>query len=78
MNAETNAETSAEVFELRAPKRHASQGDLLRYIERTRRQLDRFDALPDGHARSIDPDAAARIRKMCDELESDIITGLTD
>jgi hypothetical protein len=39
--------------------------------------LDRFEELPDGHAKRIDPDAAVRIRRMCDELESDILTGLS-
>jgi hypothetical protein len=77
MTAGTDTETSAEIFELRSPAKHASQGDLLRYVARTRRQLDRFEELPDGHSRRIAPDAAARIRVMCDELEADIIKGLS-
>jgi len=77
MNTGIETETSAEIIELRRPAGYASQGDLLRYIERTRRQLDRFEQLPDGHAKRIDPDAAARIRCMCDELETDILTGLS-
>jgi len=77
MNAGTESETNVEILELRPPAGHASQGDLLRYIERTRRQLDRFEELPDGHSKRIAPDAAVRIRRMCDELESDILTGLS-
>ena len=77
MNTDIESETTAEIFEFRPPAGYASQGDLLRYIERTRRQLDRFEELPDGHARRINPDAAARIRCMCDELETDILTGLS-
>ena len=76
MSAGTDTETSAEIFQLRPPTGHASQGDLLRYIDRTRRQLDRFEKLPDGHANRKDSDTAANIRRMCDELEADIIRGL--
>jgi hypothetical protein len=77
MSVEMETETSAEIFELRSPAKHASQGDLLRYVDRTRRQLDRFEELPDGHSRRIAPDDAARIRVMCDKLEADIIKGLS-
>jgi hypothetical protein len=67
---------SAQVFELLPLSGFKSQGDLLAYIERTRRQLDRFEQLPKSDAQRMDPNAAARIRAMCDELESDILTGL--
>jgi hypothetical protein len=77
MDTGIETETSAEIFEFRPPAGHASQGDLLRYIERTRRQLDRFEQLPDGQTKRIDPHAAARIRCMCDDLETDILTGLS-
>jgi hypothetical protein len=46
-----------------------SVGDALAYIERTRRQLDRFDCLPDGATRPIDPVEADAIRGLCDKLE---------
>ena len=77
MDTGIETEMSADIFEFRPPAGYASRGDLLRYIERTRRQLDRFEQLPDGHAKRIDPDAASRIRCMCDELETDILTGLS-
>jgi hypothetical protein len=76
MSAENDVGTNAEFFPLRPLKGHASQGDLLRYVDRTRRQLDRFEELPEGNSKRIEPEAAARIRRMCDELEADIIKGL--
>lgn len=49
----------------------------LKFIERTRRQLDRFDtALPHPEGTTIAPDEAAAIRQMCDELEADIRSSL--
>jgi hypothetical protein len=76
MSAATDTETSAQILQLRPPAGYASQGDLLRYVDRTRRQLDRFEELPEGNSKRIGPEAAARIRRMCDELEADIVRGL--
>jgi hypothetical protein len=42
------------------------------FIERTRRQLDRFESLPNPSGHRIAPEDAARIRRKCDELEADI------
>ena len=43
------------------------------FIERTRRQLDRFDdAMPRPTEQTIVPEDAQRIRTMLDELEADI------
>ena len=75
MNASATG-SSAEFFELRPLPDFASQGDILRYIERTRRQLDRFERLPKAEGQSLNPEGASRVRKMCDELEADIIAGL--
>jgi hypothetical protein len=50
----------------------------LAFIERTRRQLDRFDALPHAPGKTIDPAEAAAIRRMCDELEADISKSLSE
>jgi hypothetical protein len=45
----------------------------LAFIERTRRQLDRFDfALPHAEGKTIDPEEAAAIRRQLDELEADL------
>jgi hypothetical protein len=44
----------------------------LAFIERTRRQLDRFDALPHAPGETISPEDAAAVRQQCDELEADI------
>lgn len=68
--------SSAAVFDLRPLPGYTSQGDLLDYIARTRRQLDRFEQLPSANGERIEPAAAARIRAMCDELEMDILKGL--
>ena len=42
------------------------------FIDRTRRQLDRFDALPHPEGNAIDPQEASEIRRLCDALEADI------
>ena len=44
----------------------------LAFINRTRRQLDRFDALPHAPGETIAPEDMAAIRQQCDELEADI------
>jgi hypothetical protein len=42
------------------------------FIDRTRRQLDRFEvALPRGEGQTISPEDAAAIRLQLDELEKD-------
>jgi hypothetical protein len=50
----------------------------LTFIERTRRQLDRFDALPHAPGQAIAPEDAADIRRQCDELEADINRSLSN
>jgi len=47
------------------------------FIERTRRQLDRFGELPHAPDQTIAPEDAAEIRRMCDELEADINRSLS-
>jgi hypothetical protein len=42
------------------------------FLERTRRQLDRFDNLPHAPAETISPEDAKVIRQQCEELEADI------
>jgi hypothetical protein len=49
----------------------------LAFIARTRRQLDRFDNLPDASQRTIAPESAAKIRRLLDELEADINQSLS-
>ena len=49
-----------------------SVDEVLAYIERTRRQLDRFESLPGGAANPIDPEEATAIRRLCDELETSL------
>ncbi len=50
----------------------------LMFIERTRRQLDRFDALPLAPGEALAPEDAAEIRRQCDELEADINRSLSN
>jgi hypothetical protein len=47
------------------------------FIERTRRQLDRFDDLPHVERQSISSGDAEEIRLLCDELEADINVSLS-
>jgi hypothetical protein len=47
--------------------------DGLAFIEKTRRQLDRFDvAFPGAGGQRMNPETEAKIRSICDELEADI------
>ncbi len=46
--------------------------DLQAYIARSRRQLERFEHLPGGAQNPIDPEEAAIIRRLCDELEASL------
>jgi hypothetical protein len=78
MTGINDAAQIAEILELRPLPEFKIQGDLLRYIERTRRQLDRFDSLPKSHGQRLAPDAETRIRQMCDELEADILAELAE
>ena len=50
----------------------------LDFIARTRRQLDRFDCLPRHDGQSINPEDDAAIRRICDELERDIMKSLSE
>jgi hypothetical protein len=49
----------------------------LAFIERTRRQLDRFHSLPHPPEQIIAPEDEAEIRRMCDALEADIRASLS-
>ncbi|MEQ1883696.1 MAG: hypothetical protein ABL967_01450 [Bryobacteraceae bacterium] len=46
--------------------------DLRAYIARSRRQLERFERLPGAAGKPIDPEEAATIRRLCDELEASL------
>ena len=49
----------------------------LAFLERTRRQIDRFDELPHAPGVGIAASDEAEIRQLCDELESDIRRSLS-
>jgi hypothetical protein len=55
----------------------ATFGQGLAFIERTRRQLDRFEQLPHPPSQTIASEDAAGIRRLCDELEADIHKSLS-
>ena len=49
----------------------------LAFIERMRRQLDRFDmSVPGANGRRIEPETEAKIRAICDELEAEFQSDL--
>lgn len=56
----------------------ATYADGLAFIERTRRQLDRFEhALPHEREQSLSPEDAASLRRKLDELEWSIRNDLS-
>jgi hypothetical protein len=63
---------ASNVIALSEPTGTMTFADGLAFIERTRRQLDRFGALPHAPGESIAPEDEAQIRRMCDKVESDI------
>ncbi len=87
MNRATIREAKQPAQEERMPKQNvlAFSEDIdamtfdegLAFIERTRRQLDRYDvALPNAKTMRMAPEAEADIRRLLDELEADIHTSL--
>ena len=65
--------TGAKVISFGENSARATYADGLAFIERTRRQLDRFeDALPHEREHRIAPEDAAAIRRKLDELEASI------
>ena len=69
MTADTN-DTCPSIF---LPDFESMSVDqVLAYIERARRQLDRFELLPLGASNPIDPEAVKNIRRLCDELEESL------
>ncbi len=64
---------AANVLGFSEPTNTMTIADGLAFIERTRRQLDRFDhALPHDEGQSFDPEEAAAIRGICDRVEADL------
>ena len=67
--------TTAQILPLAERTTGMTFAEGLAFIERTRRQVDRFDLLP--HAVLISPEDAADIRRQCDELKADINRSLS-
>jgi hypothetical protein len=65
--------SASNVLGFSEPTKTMTIADGLAFIERTRRQLDRFDtALPHDEGKTFDPEEAAAIRKICDKVEADL------
>jgi hypothetical protein len=64
---------ASHVIGFSEPTGNMTIADGLAFIERTRRQLDRFDAaLPHDEGKTFDPEEAAAIRQICDKVEADL------
>ncbi len=50
----------------------------LAFIDRTRRQLDRFEEMPGARGKPINAQEEADIRRLCHELEADIKAKLSN
>jgi len=69
--------TTSNVIEFARTNRPMTYEEGFAFIERTRRQLDRFDvALPGRTGARMDPKIEARIREICDELEAEFKSDL--
>jgi hypothetical protein len=78
--ATTTAEgfmSASKVLAFSEPTGTMTFAEGLAFIERTRRQLDRFEDLPLAPGQTIAPDDAGEIRRMCDDLEADINSSLS-
>jgi hypothetical protein len=65
--------SASNVLSFSEPTKTMTYEEGLAFIERTRRQLDRFDAaFPGTDGNRIAPEAEAKIRAICDELEADL------
>ena len=65
--------SASTVLGFSEPTETMTIADGLAFIERTRRQLDRFGAaLPHDQGKFIDPEEAAAIRAICNKVEADI------
>ena len=65
--------SKSKVLTLAEPTGTMTLAEGLAFIERTRRQLDRFDlAIPHTAGKSIDLQEAEAIRRICDEVEEEI------
>ena len=58
---------------MESPGRTMTCEEGLTFIDRMRRQLDRFGvAVPGKEGQHMDPEIEARIRQICDELEAEL------
>ena len=69
---------TATVLKLDEAAASMTFADGLAFIERTRRQLDRFGKLPGTEGKPLDPQEEADIRRLCDELEAGLKADLSN
>lgn len=63
---------ASNVTEFAQTDRPMTYEEGLAFIERMRRQLDRFDvAVPGMSGKRMDPETETNIRRICDELEAE-------
>jgi hypothetical protein len=69
--------TTSNVIAFAGTNRPMTYEEGFAFIEKMRRQLDRFDvALPGRTGERMDPKIEARIREICDELEAEFKSDL--
>jgi hypothetical protein len=66
----TEEDAMAKVITISENLATMTHAGLLTFLERTRRQLDRFACLPRGEGQVIRPEYDADIRRRCDALEA--------
>jgi hypothetical protein len=69
---DSTAMPSPKIIGFSEPTASCTIAEALAFIERTRRQVDRFERLPRAAGQSISPEDAATLHRQCDELEADI------
>jgi hypothetical protein len=69
--------TTSHVIDFAQTGRLMTYEEGLAFIERMRRQLDRFEvAVPGANGRRMNPETEAKIRCLCDELEAEFRSDL--
>lgn len=64
--------STSNVIDFAQTDRRMTYEEGFAFIDRMRRQLDRFDvSVPGVNGRRMDPETEANIRRICDELEAE-------
>jgi hypothetical protein len=69
--------SASKVVEFAQTDRPMTYDEGLSFIERMRRQLDRFDVTkPGANGKRMDQETESKIRRLCDELEAEFHSDL--